>query len=149
MTQMLLHNFSVTLNPFLLLDQNWAQRAITLVTYSSAVFPRQPATLGNLLEMQISRLHSRSKSQKLWEWGPVMVLNSNIGEGLKTLPYYFFDTQFFAAIHKYLLLINLSIKYLITNVHQAVHWGNLVISPNISFFKKILLYLADKRLLTD
>lgn len=120
MTQILLHNFSVTLNPFLL-DQNWAQRAITLVTCSSAVFPRQPATLGNLLEMQISRLHRRSKSQKLWEWGPVMVLNSNTGEGLKTLLYYFFDTQFFAAIHKYLLLINLSIKYLITNVHQAVH----------------------------
>lgn len=131
---MLLHNFSVTLNPFLL-DQNWAQREITLVTYSSAVFPRQSATLGNLLEMQIFRPHIRSKSPKLWEWAPVMVLNSDPGEGLKTLLYHFFDIQFFAPIHKYLLFFNLSIKYLMTNVYQAVHYSNLVIYPNIRVFK--------------
>ena len=98
---MLLHNFSVTLNPFLH-DQNWAQRGnqVTLVTYSSAMFPRQPATLGNSLEMQIFRLPTRSKSQKLREWGPVMRLNSDTGENLKTLLYYFFDTHFFFfAIH--------------------------------------------------
>lgn len=74
------------------------------------MFPKQLAALGNLLEMQIFRPHIRSKSQKLSEWGPVIVLNSDTDESLRNTALSFLLHNFFAATHKYLQFINLSIN---------------------------------------